>query len=42
VKSRRLAVPSLVRRHPEPVKKVISDLSNSERELVGLGIRPIR
>lgn len=35
-----LAVPTLVRRLPEPVKKIIGDLSNEERVLVGLDIRP--
>jgi circadian clock protein KaiB len=35
-----LAVPTLVRRLPEPIKKIIGDLSNSERVLVGLDIRP--
>ena len=36
-----LALPTLVRRLPEPVKKIIGDLSNTERVLVGLDIRPI-
>jgi circadian clock protein KaiB len=36
-----LAVPTLVRRLPEPVKKIIGDLSNTERVLVGLDIKPI-
>jgi circadian clock protein KaiB len=35
-----LAIPTLVRRLPEPVKKIIGDLSNSERVLVGLDVRP--
>jgi len=35
-----LAVPTLVRRLPEPVKKIIGDLSNTERVLVGLDIQP--
>lgn len=34
-----LAVPTLVRRLPAPVRKIIGDLSNSERVLVGLDIR---
>ncbi len=34
------AVPTLVRKLPEPVKKIIGDLSNSERVLVGLDLRP--
>jgi len=36
-----LAVPTLVRRLPEPVKKIIGDLSNTERVLVGLDIKPL-
>ncbi len=35
-----LAVPTLVRRLPEPIKKIIGDLSSEERVLVGLDIRP--
>ena len=35
-----LAVPTLVRRLPEPIKKIIGDLSNLERVLVGLDLRP--
>jgi len=34
-----LAVPTLVRRLPEPIKKIIGDLSNTERVLVGLDLR---
>jgi len=37
-----LAIPTLVRRLPEPVKKIIGDLSNTERVLVGLDLRPSR
>jgi circadian clock protein KaiB len=37
-----LAVPTLVRRLPEPVRKIIGDLSNAERVLVGLDVRPAR
>ena len=33
-----IAVPTLVRRLPTPVKKIIGDLSNTERVLVGLNI----
>ena len=33
------AVPTLVRRLPEPIKKIIGDLSNEERVLVGLDIQ---
>ncbi|HET7586466.1 MAG TPA: circadian clock KaiB family protein [Gammaproteobacteria bacterium] len=35
-----LALPTLVRRLPPPLKKIIGDLSNTERVLVGLDIRP--
>jgi circadian clock protein KaiB len=35
-----LAIPTLVRRLPEPVRKIIGDLSNTERVLVGLDVRP--
>lgn len=34
-----LAVPTLVRRLPPPIKKIIGDLSNQERVLVGLDLR---
>ena len=33
-----LAVPTLVRRAPEPVKKIIGDLSNTQRVLAGLEV----
>lgn len=36
-----LAIPTLVRRLPEPVKKIIGDLSNEDRVLVGLDLRPL-
>lgn len=35
-----LAIPTLVRKLPEPIKKIIGDLSNTERVLVGLDVRP--
>ncbi len=35
-----LALPTLVRKLPEPVRKIIGDLSNEERVLVGLDLRP--
>ena len=35
-----IAVPTLVRRLPAPLKKIIGDLSNSEQVLVGLDLRP--
>ncbi len=37
-----LAIPTLVRKLPEPVKKIIGDLSNTERVLVGLDIKPLQ
>ena len=36
-----LAIPTLVRKVPEPIRKIIGDLSNEERVLVGLDVRPI-
>jgi len=35
-----LAVPTLVRKLPEPVRKIIGDLSDTEKVLVGLDLRP--
>ena len=35
-----LAIPTLVRKLPEPIKKIIGDLSNKERVLVGLNLIP--
>ena len=35
-----LAIPTLVRRLPEPLKRMVGDLSNTEKVLVGLDIRP--
>ena len=35
------AIPTLVRKIPEPIRKIIGDLSNEERVLVGLNIRPV-
>ena len=34
-----LAIPTLVRKLPEPIRKIIGDLSNTERVLVGLNLR---
>lgn len=34
-----LALPTLVRKLPTPIKKIIGDLSNTERVLVGLDLR---
>ncbi|HET8539977.1 MAG TPA: circadian clock protein KaiB [Anaeromyxobacter sp.] len=36
-----LAIPTLVRKLPTPVKKIIGDLSNEERVLVGLDLRAV-
>ena len=35
-----LAVPTLVRKFPEPIRKIIGDLSNEDRVLVGLDVQP--
>jgi circadian clock protein KaiB len=35
-----LAIPTLVRSLPTPIRKIIGDLSNTERVLVGLNLRP--
>jgi circadian clock protein KaiB len=35
------AIPTLVRRLPEPMRKIIGDLSNEEKVLVGLNIRAV-
>ncbi len=37
-----LAVPTLVRKFPVPIRKIIGDLSNQERVLVGLDVQPLR
>ena len=36
-----IAIPTLVRKLPEPIRKIIGDLSNTERVLVGLDLRPL-
>lgn len=36
-----LALPTLVRKLPSPMKRIIGDLSNTEKVLVGLDVRPI-
>ncbi|MES2683647.1 MAG: circadian clock KaiB family protein [Pseudomonadota bacterium] len=36
-----LAVPTLIRKVPAPIRKIIGDLSNTERVLVGLDIKPL-
>ena len=35
-----IAIPTLVRTLPEPIRKVIGDLSNTEKTLVGLQLKP--
>lgn len=35
------AIPTLVRKVPQPIRKIIGDLSNEEKVLVGLNIRPV-
>jgi circadian clock protein KaiB len=35
-----LAIPTLVRTIPKPARKIIGDLSNTERVLIGLDVRP--
>jgi circadian clock protein KaiB len=35
------AIPTLVRKVPHPIRKIIGDLSNEEKVLVGLNIRPL-
>ncbi|HEX5012394.1 MAG TPA: circadian clock KaiB family protein [Planctomycetota bacterium] len=37
-----VAIPTLVRKLPQPIRKIIGDLSDTERTLVGLQIRPAR
>jgi circadian clock protein KaiB len=36
------AIPTLVRKVPEPIRKIIGDLSNEEKVLVGLNIRKLQ
>jgi circadian clock protein KaiB len=35
-----IAIPTLVRKLPEPLRKIVGDLSDTERTLVGLQLRP--
>jgi len=35
-----LAIPTLVRQLPSPIRKIIGDLSNTERVIVGVDVRP--
>ena len=36
------AIPTLVKKVPEPIRKIIGDLSNEEKVLVGLNIIPVK
>jgi circadian clock protein KaiB len=36
-----VAIPTLVRKLPSPMRKIIGDLSNTERVLVGFQLRPV-
>jgi circadian clock protein KaiB len=36
-----IAIPTLVRKLPQPIRKIIGDLSNTERTLVGLQLRTL-
>jgi len=35
-----VAIPTLIRRVPEPMRRIIGDLSNTERTLVGFDLKP--
>lgn len=37
-----VAIPTLVRKLPEPLRRIVGDLSNTERTLVGLQLRPVK
>lgn len=37
-----LAIPTLVKKLPPPINKIIGDLSNTEKVLVGLDLKPIK
>ena len=37
-----VAIPTLIRKLPEPLRRIVGDLSNTERALVGLQLRPAR
>jgi len=37
-----VAVPTLIKKRPEPSRKIVGDLSDEERVLVGLGLKPRR
>jgi circadian clock protein KaiB len=35
-----VAIPTLIRKLPEPLRRIVGDLRNTERALVGLNLRP--
>ncbi|MES2881816.1 MAG: circadian clock KaiB family protein [Bacteroidota bacterium] len=37
-----LAIPTLVRKVPAPIRRIIGDLSNEEKVLVGLNLKPVK
>ena len=37
-----VAIPTLVRKLPEPLRRIVGDLSNTERTLVGLQLRAVK
>jgi circadian clock protein KaiB len=37
-----VAIPTLVRKLPEPLRRIVGDLSNTEKTLVGLQLRPAK
>jgi circadian clock protein KaiB len=37
-----VAIPTLVRKLPEPMRRIIGDMSNTEKVLVGLDLRPLK
>jgi circadian clock protein KaiB len=37
-----VAIPTLIRKLPEPLRRIVGDLSNTERALVGLQLRPTK
>jgi len=37
-----VAIPTLVRKLPQPLRKIVGDLSNTEKALVGLQLRPAK
>ena len=36
-----VAIPTLIRRLPEPLKRILGDLSNFDRVLIGLDVREV-